>query len=320
MPRNTEDLNARPHWQNILPGDLAFLIRSVELGSFSAVAREHNLPTSSVSRAIQRLETTWGVRLLRRSTHALSLTPEGEVAVDLGRQSLATLAEIGERLAAPQQQVSGSVRLAVSAAVARYVVVPALPLLLARYPQLQLELLIDDRANDFTQEGVDLAVRTGVISDESLIARPIGSFRRGLFAARTYLQQYGQPKTPADLAGHRFVSHQRAPRLNLLRFAAGAGGGEYAVNGHFRASSTDTLAEMIWHGLGIGYMSELIMRSGLASGQLVELLPDFTDPVRHPIYAVYQADRLRPQRIVVVLEFLKEIFGPEQTGAGLPER
>jgi DNA-binding transcriptional LysR family regulator len=70
----------------------------------------------------------------------------------------------------------------------------------------------------------------------------------------------------------------------------------------------------------IGYMSELIMRSGLASGQLVELLSDFTDPVRHPIYAVYQADRLRPQRIAVVLEFLKEIFGPEQTGAGLPER
>lgn len=106
MPRNTDIAIEAPQWHGVIPGDLALLIRTVEMGSFSAVARERNLPTSSVSRAIQRLESAWAVRLLRRSTHGLSLTPEGEVAIDLGRKSLEALAEIGERLAAQRGWIS----------------------------------------------------------------------------------------------------------------------------------------------------------------------------------------------------------------------
>ncbi len=311
MPRNTAAEDDGRAWQNVMPADLALLIRTVELGSFSAVARERNLPTSNVSRAVSRLEAAWGVRLLRRSTHAMSLTPEGELAVDLGRQCLAKLAEIGERVAAPHRRIGGVVRLAISAAVARHVVVPALPLLSARHPELVVELLVDDKANDFTLEGVDLAVRTGVILDESLVARRIGSFRRGLFASSAYLRQRGIPRAPADLDAHVFVTHQNTSRLNRLRFSPSSGSGERMLAGSYRASSTATMADMVWHGLGIGYMSELVMRSGVASGEIVEVLPGICDPERYPIYLVYQADRLRPLRVTALIAFLGELFGPE---------
>lgn len=315
--RNTDLGFEVPKWHQLMPGDLAMLIRTVELGSFSAVARERNLPTSSVSRAIQRLELAWAVRLLRRSTHGLSLTPEGEVAVDLGRQSLASLAEIGERLAATRGQISGTVRLALSASFAEGLVVPALPTLAARHPDLAVDLLVDDKASDFTLDGVDLAVRVGSVVDESLIARHIGIFRRGLYASPDYLRSSGMPRTPDELAGHVFVAHQSVAHLNRLRFAAGSGHGERTVVGRYRANTTAVMEEMVRQGLGIGYLNELFMRSRAQRGEVVEILAEWCDPARYPIYAVYLPDRQRLPRVQAVIEFLGELFSPELPAAGM---
>lgn len=314
MKRNIEAAAAQPGWQNVMPGDLALLIRSVELGSFSAVARERNLPTSSVSRAIQRLEAAWSVRLLRRSTHGLSLTPEGEVAVDWGRRSLAALAEIGERLAEPRGRISGSVCLALSASFAEGLIVPALPALAARHPGLALDLLVDDRASDFTLEAVDLAVRVGSVVDESLVARQIGSFRRGLYAAPEYLLRHGTPNEPGDLDQHVFVSHQSVAHLNRLRFAATTGRAERTVAGRYRANTTAVMEEMVRCGVGIGYMNELFMRGKVQRGEVVEILTEWCDPVRYPIYAVYLPDRQRLPRVQAVIEFLGEVFESESAG------
>lgn len=316
MERNADPTNELPAWHRVLPGDLAMLIRTVELGSFSAVARERNLPTSSVSRAVQRLESAWAVRLLRRSTHGLSLTPEGEVAVDLGRQSLASLAEIGERLGATRGQISGTVRLALSASFAEGLVVPALPALAARHPELAVDLLVDDKASDFTLDGVDLAVRVGSVVDESLVARPIGSFRRGLYASPDYLRRHGTPGTPDALAGHVFVAHQSVAHLNRLRFVPGSGHAERTVVGRYRANTTAVMEEMVRQGLGIGYLNELFMRSRAQRGEVVEILAEWCDPARYPIYAVYLPDRQRLPRVQAVIEFLGELFAPELPAAG----
>ena len=314
MPRNTDTVVKVPGWQNVMPGDLAILIRTVELGSFSAVARERNLPTSSVSRAVQRLEAVWSVRLLRRSTHGLSLTPEGEVAVDLGRSSLTKLAEIGERLAVPRDGVSGMVRLAISSSFAEGLIVPALPMLAERHPGLAVDVIVDDKASDFSLDAIDLAVRVGSVVDESLVARHVGSFRRGLFAAPAYLRRYGTPQTPDDLEGHRFVSHQSMSHLNHLRFAPAVGGGGHVVSGRYRANTTAVMEEMVAQGLGIGYLNELFMRSRVLRGEAVEILAGQCDPAHYPIYAVYLPDRQRLPRVQAMIEFLGELFGPDVSG------
>jgi DNA-binding transcriptional LysR family regulator len=199
---------------DVAPDDLSLLIRVAELGSFSAVARERGLPTSSISRAVQRLEKTWQVRLLRRSTHGLSVTPEGSLAIELGRQSLATLRDLSERLARPTEEVSGTVRLALSAAFAESIVVPALPRLAERHPALCIELLAEDQATNLSAAGVDLALRTGKVVDEDLVARQIGHFRRGLYCSVDYVRRRGLPRRPEALVEHDLIGHLAARNLN----------------------------------------------------------------------------------------------------------
>lgn len=309
MKRKTNAaVDGAPPLPDIMPGDLAMLIRAVELGSFSAVARERELPTSNVSRAIQRLEKAWGVSLLRRSTHGLSLTPEGGVAVELGRQGLAALAEIGQRLAAPREEVSGVVRLALSAAFAEHLVVPALPRLAARYPALQVELVADDRVADLTSEGVDLAMRVGRVADDGLVARQIGHFRRGLYCSAEYAQRRGLPRTPDELAGHDIIGHLSARNLNRLRFNIDGEMQERTVARRHAANTTVQIAQMVLLGMGIGNLNHLLMQPLLRAGRLVEVLPEWHDPTVYPVYAAFLPDRQRLPRVRAMIEFLEGVM------------
>lgn len=293
---------------DVLPGDLALLIRAVELGSFSAVARERELPTSNVSRAVQRLEKAWGVRLLRRSTHGLSLTPEGEVAVELGRQSLAALNEIGLRLAAPREEVSGTVRLALSAAFAEQLVVPALPHLAARYPALRVELVADDRLANLASEGVDLAMRVGRVADEDLVARQIGQFRRGLYCSAEYAARRGVPQTPDELDRHDIIGHLAARNLNRIRLNDEGVVRERVVSRCHAANTTVLIAQMVLLGMGIGNLNHLLVQPLLRAGRIVEVLQDWHDPTVYPVFAAYLPDRQRLPRVRAMVEFLEEVM------------
>lgn len=300
-----------PGLPEINPGDLAMLIRAAELGSFSAVARERDLPTSNVSRAIQRLEKAWKVSLIRRSTHGLSVTPEGGVAIELGRQSLAVLAEIGVQLAATRQQITGTVRLALSAAFAESLVVPALPRLAERHPELRLELLTDDSVANLPLAGADLALRIGSVQDEDMVAIRVGEVRRGLYCVPAYVQRRGMPLSPEDLDRHDIVGHQSARNLNRIRLNIGGEAKERVVNGRYSANTTAIIAQMVLLGLGIGNLNERLMRPLLRSGQLVEVLAAWRDPTVYPAYAVLLPDRQRLPRIRAMIEFLGEIMANE---------
>ncbi len=302
MQRNNDAMLA------VSPDDLAMFIRVVTLGSFSAAAREHNQPPSRASRAVQRLEQHWQVRLLRRSTHGLSLTPEGEVVLELGQRTLASLAEIGERLAEPRGQISGTVRLALVASFAEGLIVPALPRLAAAHPALQVDLISDDLASDFSLQGVDIALRVGSVLDQNLVARQVGSFSRRLFASPAYLAAHGCPQTPADLPAHHFVTHRQLPHLNSLRLCVEGQMHEQMLHGRYTANTTAILERLVLHGLGIGYLNELFMRMALARGEVLELLAAWHDPTRYPIYAVCLPDRQRLPRIQAVLDFLQQVM------------
>lgn len=318
MKRKTEVAMATEHKApEINPGDLAMLIRAAELGSFSAVARERDLPTSNVSRAVQRLEKAWKVSLLRRSTHGLSVTPEGSVAIELGRQGLAVLGEIGEQLAAPRQEITGTVRLALSAAFAESLVVPALPRLAERHPALRLELVTDDRVANLPLEGADLALRIGQLQDEDLVARQIGRVRRGLYCSPAYAQRRGMPLTPADLDRHDIIGHLAARNLNRIRLNIDGQVTERAVSGRYSANTTAAIAQMVLHGMGIGNLNHRLMQPLLRSGQLIEVLADWHDPTEYPVYAVLLPDRQRLPRIRAVIDFLAEVMASDEAPNGL---
>ncbi len=312
MKRKTESpIQIDETIRQINPGDLAMLIRAAELGSFSAVGRERDLPTSNVSRAVQRLEKAWGVSLLRRSTHGLSVTPEGSVAIELGRQGLAALAEIGTQLASPRQQITGTVRLALSAAFAESLVVPALPALAERHPALRLELLTDDRFANLPVEGADLALRIGQVQDEDLVARQIGHVRRGLYCSPAYAKRRGIPLTPADLDKHDIIGHQSARNLNRIRLNLDGQVTECSFTAQFSANTTAVIAQMVLLGMGIGNLNHRLVQPLLREGRLIEVLADWHDLTEYPVYAVLLPDRQRLPRIQAMITFLADILADE---------
>lgn len=293
---------------DVAPDDLSLLIRVAELGSFSAVARERNLPTSSISRAVQRLEKAWQVRLLRRSTHGLSVTPEGSLAIELGRQSLATLRELAERLAQPRQEVSGTVRLALSAAFAEGMVVPALPRLAERHPALCIELVAEDQATNLSAAGVDLALRTGKVVDEDLVARQIGHFRRGLYCSVDYARRRGMPRRPVSLVDHDLIGHLAARNLNRFLLNIDGQVEVWEIRGRYGANTTALICQMVLQGLGIGNLTDLVMQPLVRAGRAVEVLSDWRDPTEYPIYAAYYPDRQRLPRVEAVISFFQEVL------------
>ncbi|MFM2347029.1 MAG: hypothetical protein RL654_1782 [Pseudomonadota bacterium] len=288
------------------PADLALFVRVAELGSFSAVARERDGVASQVSRAVDRLEALYRVRLLRRSTHGLSLTPEGGTLLQHARQVLAALGDLADELSARRERASGVVRLAVSPALAQCFVVPALPALAARHPDLRIELHADDRIVDLAAEGFDVALRTNHLRHEGLVARRVGRFRRVVCAAPALLARLGTPQMPADLARFPLVTHLNAGHLNRWTFMVDGERRPWPVSGRFSANTTWLGLEMVRSGLGLGWHSTLLVAPLLARGELVEVLAPFRDPVWAPVWAVMLPERDRLPRIRAVVDFLAE--------------
>ena len=277
--------------------DVALFVRIVELGSLSAAARERVAPVSQVTRALARLEATCGARLLHRSTHALSLTDEGDAFLAHARRLLATRDDLQGELGGRRGGPSGWVRLSVSPVLAQAVIAPSLPSLYARHPQLHVDLSADDRIVDMARDGVDIAIRTGSPSGDQLVARPIGQLTRSLYAAPAYLQQHGHPRTMADLAQHRLLANSASPSLNRWAHGDPARPQHWAVSGHTRTDNTAVVLALALAGVGIARIVDLAAQAAVARGELVPLLRHelLSPPV--PMYAVMLQERHRLPKI-----------------------
>jgi DNA-binding transcriptional LysR family regulator len=290
------------------PTDLAAFVRTVETGSLSAVARERDVPVSNVSRAIDRLESGYQVRLLNRSTHGLSVTPEGEVLVVYGRQVIAALEDASAALASRIGTASGLVRLSVSQTFASRKLLPSLPAFLAKYPQLRVEVLAEDRAVDLASEGIDLAIRSNAVGNDSLVARKIGEFGRALFAAPSYIERFGMPQHPDELHQHRCITHASSGILNRWRFQIDRRVHTVAVDGFHRANNTELAIQMVIAGLGIGQINTAMIGDAFARGDLVPVLEAFHNSQTLPIFVVMLPDRHRLPKIRVMIEHIQKVF------------
>lgn len=290
--------------------DLALFLRIVEGGSLSAAARERNVPTSQVTRALARLERACGARLLNRSTHALSLTDAGEATLQHARAMLLAAEELHAALAPGHGGVQGWVRLAVSAVMAQAIVVPSLPELYERHPGLQLDIAADDRVVDLAREGIDIALRTGEPGSDDFVARRVGLLRRSLYAAPAYARRHGLPRQPADLATHRLLTNSATPALNRWRFAAPGGDPlEWPARAHTRTDNTAVLVSLAIAGVGIARIAERWAEPLVASGTLVKVLPGQLAPEEVPIHAVMLQGRQRLPKVRAVVDHLERWIG-----------
>src|SRR6201999_2739755 len=184
-------------------------VRVVETGSFSGAARQLGVGQPAVSKTIAQLEERLQVRLLTRSTHALTPTDAGLRFYERACVALREVDEAELEARGAGAGLSGRLRVSAATTFARLLIVPRLPEFLSRHPALDIDVILDDRVIDLVSEGIDIALRLGTLSDSTAVARKIASGRRSVVATPAYLARAGTPKVPADLAHHHAVVYSQ---------------------------------------------------------------------------------------------------------------
>lgn len=285
---------------------LQAFVRVAETGGFTRAAEQLGLSRARVSRQIQQLEDHLGARLLHRTTRQVRLSEDGQALFERSRDLLDDLDEIESLFDLEHGDITGRLRVDMSHAIARDLVVPRLPELLARHPRLALELSCSDGPADMVREGLDCVVRVGAVGDSQLIARRLGDLPIVNCASPAYLARHGTPTTPADLQhGHRvvqYVSHLGSP----------ADRWEYRDNGRthhldlpaaLTVNSTTTYTEACLAGLGLIQVPRIGAQRLLAEGRLVEILPDYrAEPM--PVSLLYPHRRNLSRRVQLFMDWL----------------
>lgn len=277
-------------------------VRAVETGSFSAVARELGIGQPNVSRHIASLEKDLDTRLIHRSTRHLVVTTEGQRYYAQARQALDVIAQ-AESDARGRQNPHGLLRVACPAGLGTEKIIPAMPAFSARYPDVELEFRFGDDYIDLVAQGVDVAIRGGVLKDSALRARRIGTSERICVASTAYLEKHGRPEKPADLLQHQCI---------IYTLMAGGGGwpfkdGEVQVSGRLRLNSLEGIRRAVLEHMGIAYLPSWMVVDELRDGALQALLGDHA-AARTPLNALYSAERLLPQRAALFIDFIAEVL------------
>lgn len=282
-----------------------------EAGSFAAAARRLGRSTSRLSRQVAELEAALGIRLLHRTTRALTLTEAGrsyheQVARILAELEAADLS-VGRLQAAPR----GRLRVAAPMSFGVLHLAPALPAFLDRYPEIDLDMAMNDRFVDLVEEGFDLAVRIGRLAESSLIARRLAPLRRVLCASPAFLAAYGTPRTPDDLARLPCLGYSNLLPQEDWSFVDPASGRPWPVRikARLRVNNGDALRLAALAGVGLAPLPSFLVGPDLAAGTLVSLLDPYLRQ-EGAIHAVYPPARPLSPKVRAFVDFLAERFGP----------
>jgi DNA-binding transcriptional LysR family regulator len=290
---------------------IEIFIRVVDTGSFSAAARHFDIGQPAASKAVAQLEEWLGVKLLLRSTRALTPTEAGQNFYQRARRAVEEADEAVLAARGTAAGLTGKLRVSAAVCFARLHIVPRLPVFLEQHPDLDLELVLDDRNIDLVEEGIDLALRMGELADSNMTARRIAVARRRVLATPAYLARHGMPQAPADLHAHRAVVYTRD-----------VGGGEewtfrrdtaelpVRLQGRVRISATEGLRAAVFADMGLAVASEWAFWPELQSGAVVSVMDDWTLPAI-PLSAVYPTGRQASSKARQFTAFVEECLAPE---------
>jgi DNA-binding transcriptional LysR family regulator len=303
---------------------MEIFVRVVETGNFSAVAREERSTQSSVSKQIQALETMLGAKLLVRSTRSHALTEAGKRYYERCRQVLDTLEEARVEIQRTENDIAGVLRVAAPASFGRLHIVPRLPAFFARYPQLKIDLQLDDGFVDLVAGGIDVAFRVGELKDSRLIARRIGTAHRAALASPDYLARHGEPQTPHELRDHQCLVYTGLANLNEWNFQDEDGHQHTVrVNGHLQSNSSEAIRQAVVEGLGICYTPQWVYGDDIRAGRVKPILTRYRLPPL-PLNVVFQQARRPSIKIRHFVSFFADAFSrdpdisPMLSGNGAP--
>ncbi|WP_288588294.1 LysR family transcriptional regulator [uncultured Methylobacterium sp.] len=284
---------------------MATYVRVVEAGSFSGAARLLNVGQPAVSKTIAQLENRLQVSLLLRSTHGLSPTEAGLRFYERARAAIteADEAELAARGAGAG--LAGRLRVSAATTFARLHVVPMLPRFLDQHPDLDIEVILDDRVIDLVSEGVDLSLRMGALPDSAAVARRLATGARSVLATPGYLARAGEPHAPADLAEHEAVIYSQQPEI--WAFTREGTEISVAVRGRVRVSAAEGLRAAVLADIGLTIASDWMFAPELASGAVRRLLLPWSLPAID-LWAVFPTGRMASTKARLFAGFVEAVM------------
>lgn len=280
-------------------------VRVVERGSFSAVARELNMGQPAVSKQVRALEQYLGGPLFARSTRYLALTDQGQRFYSHCQEILGHLEAATRSFTSGQEQIAGPLRVAAPVSYGRLCIAPLIGPFLQRHPEVRIDLRLSDRNEDLLKENIDLAIRIGVVKSEGLVAVPLGTSTRRVYAAPTYLDRHGLPCEPHELTGHNCIGFTLLEHYDSWHFTNGAKELDVAIKGNVTSNSSEAIREMVLCGLGISLSPEWLFAADVEQGSVRIVLDDYQTTAL-PVSAVLSRERRRSARTMAFIDFLRE--------------
>ena len=285
-------------------------VRVVEAGSFVAAADRMGLSPAVVSRHVQDLEERLGIRLLNRTTRRISLTEPGAAYYERCQQVLRDIEEMDLSVAREVQQPRGVLRVNAPVVFGTRHLAPILTEYEGRYPEVAIDLNLTDRFIDLVEEGADLAVRIGTLTESTLVARRLCPIRLVLCASPGYLERHGTPRTPDDLKAHNCLGYTYTRGGAEWQFSGPDGPVVVPIRGSLRANHGEVLHRAAIDGLGLALQPTFIAGDALAAGLLRAVLSDYR-PAEMSAYAVFLSRKFLSAKVRTFVDFLAEKFGPE---------
>jgi LysR family transcriptional regulator, regulator for bpeEF and oprC len=290
-------------------------VRVVEAGSFTRAADSLTMPKATVTKQVQHLEGRLRVKLLNRTTRRVTVTADGAAYYERAVRLLADLDELEASMGNAQTKPQGRLRVDVGASVASLLIIPALSEFFDRYPDIQLDMGVSDRPVDLIGDNVDCVIRGGELTDQSLVARRIGSLPFVTVASPDYLRRHGVPVHPQDLegSGHRMVNFfsPRTGRMMTNDFVQGEQMLSLDSQHRLAVNESNAYTAATLAGLGVAQLVTFQAQVHLSSGALVRLMPDWDSPAI-PIYVVYPPNRHLSAKVRAFVDWTAELFARTQ--------
>jgi len=286
---------------------LEVFVHVAQTRSFIATGRVKGISSSAVSKSISRLEERLGVRLFQRSTRSVRLTSEGEVFLERCHRIFGEIQAAEDELSAMTGQPRG--RLRVGLPLAGGLMLPMISQFMERYPQIELDLDFSDRLSDVIEDGMDIVIRGGELSDSRLISRRLGSFQLCIVGSPDYFRLQGTPTSADELSGHSCL-HYRYPSSGKIAqwpLYTTPGRGGLTLPQTLICSSLEVLLYMVKNGRGIACVPDYSVKEMLATGQLKAILKNVVTQT-NTFHMLWPSTRQMTPKVRVFVDFMAEVF------------